>query len=50
MSGRLAMQMHNPKNLILLEGILWSLVFGIVAKVELVVVWAMTLEVMKVVP
>lgn len=41
------MQMHNPKNLILLEGMLWALVFGIVAKVELVVVWAMTIEVMR---
>ena len=40
------MQMHNPKNLILLEGILWSLLFGVVAKLELVVVWALTLELM----
>ena len=42
------MQMHNPRNLVLLEGMAWSLLFGVVAKVELVFVWALTLEVMKV--
>jgi hypothetical protein len=41
------MNMHDQKNLILLEGILWSLVFGIVAKLELVVVAKLTLELMK---
>jgi hypothetical protein len=36
--------MNNPRQLIFVEGMLWALLFGIAAKVEIVFVWAIVME------